>query len=458
MNQNNNRLSDQVPPSGIRGLFQQYIITENLFQPKDRLLIAVSGGVDSVVLCELCKQSGFDFAIAHCNFQLRGKESDEDEDFVKQFAKKYGAAFFVKKFDTEKYAAENKLSIQVAARNLRYDWFTELLNHETLKPLNYLLTAHHADDNIETILMNFFKGSGINGIKGILPKHDKIARPLLFAKKEDLLAFATEHKLAYREDASNSSDKYTRNYFRNQLIPGLEKVFPQVKENIIDNTERFRDINILYKQAVDIVIKKLITVKGNEIHIPVLKLLKTTALPTILYEIIKDAGFSAQQTGEVIKLLNAGSGKYLQSATHRILHNRNWLIISPLNNTVVDHYIIEENEKEIIFTAGKITIEKTTDQKIFTDNNIAMLDASKLAFPLLLRKWKQGDYFYPLGMQKKKKLSRFFIDQKLSLNEKENTWVIESAKKIIWIVGIRIDDRVKIIPHTKEVLKLTITS
>ncbi len=437
---------------------QQYVMTENLFQPKDKLLIALSGGVDSVVLCELCKQAGFDFAIAHCNFQLRGKESDEDEDFVKQLAKKYGVDFFVKKFDTEKYATENKLSIQVAARNLRYDWFAELLNPETLKPLNYLLTAHHADDNIETILMNFFKGSGINGIKGIVPKHDKIVRPLLFAKKEDLLAFATEHKLAYREDSSNSSDKYTRNYFRNQLIPGLEKVFPQVKENIIDNADRFRDINILYRQAVDIVIKKLVTVKDNEIHIPVLKLLKTAALPTILYEIIKEAGFAAQQTGEVIKLLKADSGKFIQSGTHRILHNRNWLIISPLDNTFAGHYIIEENEKEIIFTAGKIIIEKTIDQKIVINNNIAMLEASQIKFPLLLRKWKQGDYFYPLGMQKKKKLSRFFIDQKLSLNQKENTWVIESAKKILWIVGMRIDDRVKITPHTKEVLKLTITS
>ena len=427
--------------------FQDYIRTEDLFQPKDKLFIAVSGGVDSVVLCELCNLCGFDFVIAHCNFQLREKESDGDEDFVKRLAEKYAVEFFVKKFDTEKYAAENKVSIQVAARALRYNWFNELLKQETGKA-GYLLTAHHADDNVETILMNFFKGSGINGIKGILPKHDKIVRPLLFAKKEALLAFATENKLAYREDSSNKSDKYTRNYFRNELIPGIEKVFPQVKENIIDNAERFRDINLLYKQAIDASIKKLVTVKGNELHIPILKLLKTAALPTILYEIIKDAGFSAQQINEVIKLLDSGSGKFMQSTTHRMLNNRKWLIISALNDQAAGHYIIEESGKEIIFPGGKLIIEKNKGDKIISDNNIAILDASQVIFPLLLRKWKQGDYFYPLGMQKKKKLSRFFIDQKLSMNEKENTWVIESGKKITWVVGKRIDDRFKITERT----------
>ncbi len=464
--------------------FKEFVKTENLFQPKDRLLIAVSGGVDSVVLCELCSQAGFDFAMAHCNFQLRGKESDEDEDFVKQIAEKYKVPFFVKKFETEKFATENKVSIQVAARDLRYHWFDELINpvrtdvhpgrHSTGKPrlngssgqaFNHLLTAHHADDNIETILMNFFKGSGINGLKGILPKNGKIIRPLLFSKKEVLETFAAEHDLQFREDSSNSSDKYTRNYFRNHLIPDLEKVFPEVKDNIIHNADRFRDINILYNQALDTSKKKLITFKGNELHIPVLQLLKTKALPTIIYEIIKESGFSSKQTDEVIKLLQSDSGRFVQSQTHRILHDRKWLIISPLNDTTIQHYLIEEETKEVHFTKGKISIERNIDLRITADANIALLDASQIKFPLLLRKWKQGDYFYPLGMQNlpagrpgKKKLSRFFIDQKLSMNEKENTWVIESGKKIIWIVGMRIDDRVKITTQTTQVLKLSFTS
>ena len=311
--------------------------------------------------------------------------------------------------------------------------------------------------------MNFFKGSGINGLKGIMPKKGRIVRPLLFAKKEVLETFAAEYNLQFREDSSNSSDKYTRNYFRNQLIPGLEKVFPQIKENILHNAHRFRDINILYNQAVETAIKKLITVKGNEFHIPVLKLLKTEALSTILYEIIKDAGFASKQTDEVIKLLKSESGRFIESETHRILHNRKWLIISPLNDTTIQHYLIEEETKEVHFTKGKILIEQITDLTIIADANIAIMDASKIKFPLLLRKWKQGDYFYPLGMQNlpagrqgKKKLSRFFIDQKLSMNEKEDTWVIESGKKIIWIVGMRIDDRFKITDQTKNALKLTV--
>ena len=468
--------------------FQQCIKKENLFQPKQRLLLAVSGGVDSVVLCELCQQAGYDFAIAHCNFQLRKEESDGDEKFVEALAKKYAVEYFVKKFDTEKYAAQNKISIQVAARELRYDWFNflveankadgskkmtddrkekitdvskNLLFKKTgyqLSTINYILTAHHADDNIETILMNFFKGTGINGLKGILPKQKNVLRPLLFAGKEDILLFAKENGLAYREDSSNSSDKYTRNYFRNQLIPGLQKVFPQVKENLLDNAERFREINTLYNLSIENTKKKLIIFEGKEMHLPVLKLLKTAALHSVLFEIIKEVGFTAAQTNEVLKLLNSESGKYIQSPTHRILRNRKWLIISPLNDLEANHFLIKEKDTVIIFSGGKLSIEKEVNPgKIQADKNAAQLDALQIQFPLILRKWKTGDYFYPLGMQKKKKLSRFFIDQKLSLNEKQQAWVIESDKKIIWVVGHRIDDRFKIKDGSANILKFSLT-
>ena len=432
--------------------FSEYVKSGSLFQKGDRLLVAVSGGLDSVVLCELCRRRGYDFAIAHCNFQLRGQESDGDEEFVQQLAKKYGVGFFVKKTDAAEYALEKKLSIQVAAREIRYQWFNELLNETTGKPFNWLLTAHHAADNMETILMNFFKGSGINGLKGILPKQRKLVRPLLFADRKDIESFAKELGLEWREDSSNTSDKYTRNYFRNQLIPGLEKVFPQVKENIMHNAERFRDIHTLYRQAVDSTLKKLVEKKGEELHIPVLKLLKTDAHSTILYELIKDYGFTAQQTGEVLGLLRSESGKYVQSPTHRVLRNRQWLIISPLLVSENRFILIAAAEGRELFPAGILEIKKQTITTINSDPNIAMLDASLVKFPLLLRRWKQGDYFYPLGMQKKKKLSRFFIDQKLSLIEKENTWVLEMNKKICWIVGQRIDDRFKITGQTKDLV------
>ena len=472
--------------------FQQYIKQQNLFQPKDKLLLAVSGGVDSVVLCELCKQAGYDFTIAHCNFQLRGDESDRDEKFVQELGKKYEVEVLLKKFDTEKYAADNKLSIQVAARELRYTWFNELLtkvknnlNPEVtncqLPTANWLLTAHHANDNIETLLMNFFKGTGINGLHGILPKQGKIIRPLLFAKKEELTDFAKDNHVDFVEDSSNASDKYTRNYFRNQLIPDLQKVFPQVADNLLNNIDRFREIEILYQQSVDLHKKKLLEQKGKEIHIPVLKLLKTTPLHSVVYEIIKDYGFTAHQTDEVVALLKSETGKYMRSATHRILKNRNWVIIAPNENAEAETVLIEE-EGSWQFAIGSLQVKKimfnnprlkdTVGQEFSmvnaqrpVDNQLtAQLNAAEIKFPLLLRKWKPGDYFYPLGMQNlsagrrgKKKLSRFFIDQKLSLTQKEKTWVVEMDKKIIWVVGLRIDDRFKITVSTKNILQITLT-
>src|SRR5450759_42649 len=344
--------------------FTDFIKKENLFQPKDKLLLAVSGGVDSVVLCELCKLAGFDFVIAHCNFQLRGEESKRDEQFVRELTKKYNVEIFVKKFDTEKYAEENKLSIQVAARELRYGWFNQIVNgnagfirHSPLT-IHHILTAHHANDNIETLLINFFKGTGISGLRGILPKHGNIIRPLLFAKKEELIEFAKENNLSYVEDSSNVSDKYTRNYFRNQLIPSVQKVFSQAEDNLLNNIQRFKDIETLYQQSIELHKKKLLEKKGEEIHIPVLKLFKSDPLPTIVYEIIKDFGFTSNQTEDVIKLLNSDSGKYVQSHTHKIIKNRNWLIITSSLTTVAENILIEEEDKVVEFLNGKLEMKQ----------------------------------------------------------------------------------------------------
>lgn len=439
------------------GAYTNNIKKENLFQPKDKLLLAVSGGVDSVVLCELCRQAGYDFVIAHCNFQLRGEESIRDENFVKAMGPRYETEVLVKRFDTEKYAAENKLSTQVAARELRYEWFNEIVSAKE-NSIKYILTAHHANDNIETLLMNFFKGTGIKGLQGILPKHANIVRPLLFAKKTELIDFASSHKLDFVEDSSNASDKYTRNYFRNRLIPELQTIFPQVEDNLLNNIERFNEIRILYQQSVNLTRKKLLEQRGNEIHIPVLKLLKTAPLHTIVYEIIKDFDFTPHQTEDVVNLLNSESGKYIQSAGYRIIKNRNWLIISPHKTENAQHILIA-GEGNYEFAAGRLLVKKNSynQSAISTDQFIAQVDAGEIKFPLLLRKWKQGDYFYPLGMQKKKKLSRFFIDQKLSLTQKEKTWVVEMEKKIIWVVGLRIDDRFRITAKTKNILEITLS-
>jgi tRNA(Ile)-lysidine synthase len=434
--------------------FQQYIKQQHLFQQKDKLLLAVSGGVDSVVLCELCKQAGYDFVIAHCNFQLRGKESESDEEFVRGLAEKYNVTFYNTAFDTKAISKQEKKSIEETARDLRYNWFEEI---RIKKNYGFILTAHHANDNIETVLMNFFRGTGIKGLHGILSKQNKIIRPLLFATKNELVAFANKNKLQFVTDYTNAENDFTRNYFRNELIPSMQKVFSEVEENILKNIGRLGEAEQLYNQAIALHKSKLLEQKGNEIHIPVLKLQKVQPLATIIYEIIREYNFTAHQTEEVVALLQSESGKYIQSTSHRIIKNRKWLIISPNQTTVAQNILVEEKDKEITFQTGILQIEKvqqTSNFKPQTTNLIAQLDAAEIKFPLLLRKWKQGDYFYPLGMQKKKKLSRFFIDQKLSITQKEKVWVIECNKKILWVVGMRIDDRFKITGKTKDVLQI----
>jgi tRNA(Ile)-lysidine synthase len=440
--------------------FKNYISKNNLFQQKDKLLLAVSGGIDSVVLCELCKQDKFNFVIAHCNFQLRGEESEQDEQFVKELGGKYSVEVLVKRFDTEKYAKDNKVSIQVAARKLRYAWFNELLTPNSgLQTPNYLLTAHHLDDNIETMLMNLFKGTGISGLRGMLPKQGKIVRPLLFAKKDELLAFARENDLKWVEDSSNESDKYSRNYIRHQLVPLIEKIYPEAENNLADNFQRFRDTEELYKQAIELHKQKLVEQKGNEFHIPVLKLKKLSPVHTIVYEIVKDFGFHPAQVNEIISLVDSETGKYVASSSHRVIKNRNWLIIAPVATEEAGNILIEKGVKQVQFAVGGLQLDSISarDCQLPTANSIALFDENEIKFPLLLRQWKQGDYFYPLGMKKKKKLARFFIDQKLSKTEKEKVWVLEMDKKIIWVMGHRIDDRFKVMEKTKKSLKITFT-
>ena len=454
--------------------FKDFIAKEDLFSSGDKLLLTVSGGLDSVVLCECCQQAGFDFMMAHCNFRLRGEESDRDEAFVRRLATKYGKELLIRRFDTQHYAEEKKISVQVAARELRYAWFREV-SISGLRPPTRILTAHHLDDNIETLLMNFFRGTGVAGLHGILPRQGNIVRPLLFAWKEELRRCAQDNRLDWVEDSSNESDKYTRNYFRHQVIPLISQLIPGALFNLADNIQRFREVGELYQQAVQGHIARLLETKGNEVHIPVLKLKKTVPLAAIVYEIIKNYGFSPQQVGETIDLLDSGSGRYIQSSSHRIVRHRRWVIIAPHPSALAQTIVIGSGKDRPSYENGVIELEwlaaapgseqspvaqreaglaPAPKARFRGDSSIALLDADMIQFPLLLRKWRPGDYFYPLGLRKKKKLGRFFIDNKLSLTDKEKIWVIEMDKKIVWVVGLRIDDRFKITPQTKQILKI----
>ena len=438
--------------------FQEYIKSHELFSKTDHLLVAVSGGVDSVVLCELLARNGYRFSIAHCNFQLRGKESDRDEVFVRTLADRYQSEMSVKKFDTTAYAEKKKVSIQVAARELRYEWFHALLESTpSAGGANWIVTAHQLDDNIETVLMNFFKGTGLSGMRGMLSKSGKVVRPLLFARKDELVQFAKASGLKWVEDSSNESDKYSRNYLRHQVIPLIEKIYPSAIENLQNNIERFTEIEKTYHAAVQLELKKLIERKGEELHIPILKLKKSASPKTLIYEIINPLGFAAVRVQEVMDLMEAETGRYLVSATHRILKNRNWFIISPLQTELQEQVMVDASQKHVHFQPGTLhlRIKPAAEIQLTSTNGSALLDAGKISYPLMVRRWKQGDYFYPLGMPKKKKLARFFIDQKLSLAQKEKVWVIEMDKKIVWIVGMRIDDRFKVTPNTKDVLQIS---
>jgi tRNA(Ile)-lysidine synthase len=433
--------------------FNAYIRKEQLFPGKGKCLIALSGGVDSVVLGNLCKVSGIPFGIAHVNFKLRADESDADEAFVIRLGKQWEVETFTCSFDTRSYAKQNQMGIQEAARFLRYNWFESLMNGDNANGYHYLLTAHHADDNAETLLMNFFKGTGIDGLQGILPKGSRfmnqLVRPLLFAEKKQLIEYAEMQQLEWREDASNESSKYLRNFLRNEVIPQIKQHIPSLQQNLLGNISRFREVHTLYSAYIDQLKKQLLFEKQGETMLPVRKLLKTPALQTVLTDLLKPYGFSPAQIPDIIQLLLGISGKYVDAEAYRIFRNRQWLVITAIESKSAQHFLINANMSSIEYGGGKLQLQELPFKQQFTaQSEVAELNAPELKFPLLLRKWKQGDYFYPLGMRKKKKLSRFLIDQKRSMSEKENTWVLCSENRIVWVVGMRIDDRFKITDHT----------
>jgi len=452
--------------------FQHNILQQQLFSRRDLLLVAVSGGLDSVVLCELCHLSGFSFRIAHCNFQLRGEESERDELFVHRLAEKYGVEIYARRFDTEMYADKEKLGIQEAARKLRYDWFTGILDGTWPLPgtqageakpgplPTFILTAHHADDNAETVLMNFCRGTGLQGLTGIPAANGRIRRPLLPFSRKEIEAFAAEKKLTFVEDSSNLSVKYTRNLFRNEILPLIAVQYPQVRENLGDNIARFREINALYQLAVSGLKKKLCRPKGKELHIPVRQLLAFQNR-ALVFEMIREYGFSEKQVNEVIRLADSPSGKYISSPSgqYHLIRHRHWFIISPVSSLENSVHVIDKGKKNLECGAGlvRLDIMPVPPAQPPQSADTACVDLRQVEFPLLLRKWKQGDYFYPLGMKKKKKLARFLMDQKLSKPEKDNTWVIESNKRIVWVVGQRLDERFKLMPDTRNTLRIRLT-
>ncbi len=444
--------------------FAEYIQRKKLFEPSASLLIAVSGGVDSVVLTHLCSRLPNKISIAHCNFQLRGDESNRDEDFVRALAQQLKVNFYTIRFDTAQYCNEHRMGIQEGARKLRYDWFYDIIEGRVLPETSYIdtrpeliLTAHHADDDIETFFMHIMRSSGISGLKGIAPKQGKLIRPLLAFHKSSLLSYAEREGVRFIEDSSNLSDKYQRNFFRLKVLPVIEERYPAFPAGLQQSLSHLKDAEWLYQQQIMLYKKQLLEAKDQLTQIPVYKLLKTPVYETILLEIIKDFEFLPSQLSEVLRLLDSQSGKWVASATHKIIRNRNWLVIQPLQQQD-ESLVVIDAPGEYEFQNGKLRVEEADmPDSLHTEADVIYVPSDMIRFPLLLRKWKAGDYFYPFGMQKKKKIARFLIDQKMSMPEKERVWVLEMQQKVIWLTGIRQDDRFKVLPHHHKVYKISVT-
>ena len=425
-------------------LVKEYINKQQLFVEEDKLLLAISGGADSVCLMHILLELGFQFDLVHCNFRLRAKESDADEVFVKELAKKYDLKLHIKSFSTKEYANENKISIQMAARDLRYNWFNELLKLENAK---YIAVAHHQDDVIETFFINLIRGTGITGLLGIAEKKNNIVRPLLNINRSDIEEYLANKKQTFREDSSNTSVKYLRNKIRLQLIPLLEEMNPKIKETIKSEMDILKDTITVFSHQINSVRKEVIKKKNELVSLNIQKLKTLSPLRIYLYELLNPFGFN--QIEAIILALDNQCGKQFFSNTQELLIDRKEIFISKIK--LEKDSILEINQTDkLIKNKIRLKLSICKDINISKSNNIAHLDFEKLKFPLILRKWREGDKFKPLGMKNYKKLSDFFIDNKFTQLQKKEQWLLCSNDKIIWVVGFRIDDRFRIQPNTKK--------
>ena len=436
--------------------FESFVSDNNLFSKDDRILIALSGGVDSIVLSHLMCRANYKISLAHCNFHLRDEESNRDEAFVRRWAKENNIPLFVKEFDTYQYMKENKLSLEMAARDLRYNWFNSLLESEGF---TCLCTAHHLDDSIETFFINLLRGTGIAGLHGIKVKNDKIVRPLLFATREEILSYAKQNNISYVEDSTNSETKFTRNKIRHNLFPVLREINPNFEFALKKDIEYLNDTEFIFRREIEKTKKEIIETEQEVIKINISKLKQLNPMKIYLYEILSEYGFNETNINDILSCLDEISGKQFFSKTHRLVKDRQYIFIDVIkNNTTNDFFLIDNCQSSLIYPL-KMQIELLRDLKfinISKDKNIAMLDADLLKFPLILRKWRQGDSFVPFGMKKEKKLSDYFTSNKYSLLDKENQWILCSEEKIVWLVAERIDDRFRISNKTKNILKIEV--
>lgn len=437
--------------------FLNYINQNNLFDASENVLLTVSGGLDSVVLSHLFYTAKLNFDIAHCNFQLRENDSDQDELFVKNIAEQFNVNFHVIKFDTISFQQANGISIQMAARNLRYDWFRTLKQKYNYK---CIVTAHHANDQAETVLLNLTAGTGLRGVRGIKPKTNDIVRPLLEFTRKELETYAEMHQLIWREDISNASVKYKRNSIRHLVIPELEKINPQFITAVNQFSEKISQVELLLNEQVELWKLKYCKNQNDLVFIDIKSLELIVYKDLILYELIKEFGFD--NTVIIFESLQSISGKKFISKTHTLVVDRNQLVISKNDLTENVYHEIAEFQKELLINNTKLTFEIIEDfnfNLIDSNKNIAYFDYSKLTFPLIIRNWVFGDYLKPIGMKgKSKKVSDILIDLKIPINIKDNVLVLECAKELAWLINFRISESFKVEEKCFKVLKISVVN
>ena len=429
--------------------FKKYISENNLIKPGDRILLAISGGIDSMVMAHLFYGLGYHIGIAHCNFSLRASESDSDEEMVRQFAADRNIPFYTIIFETKAFAKENRLSVQMAARDLRYKWFEEIRKKNKY---DSIAVAHNLNDNIETLLINLIRGTGLAGMAGMKPVSNRIIRPLLFATRQEILTFRDKHNIDFREDSSNADTKYTRNKIRHQVIPILKEINPSIEGTLNEMAERFSGFYEIVSEYMKQLRENISEEKEQLISVNIGQLKNHLHNKTILFELFKPYGITSALLIDLIKLIEGRTGAQIITETHRIIKNRKEIVVSDKENLDDTSYTIRTIQDFCIFPgiSSAKTVSITETFEIPSDPHIACIDSKKLSFPVIIRRWKAGDNFFPLGMKKRKKLSDYFIDKKYSKFDKENIFILESNGNIAWIIGDRIDDRFRITSSTEK--------
>ncbi|UYZ65148.1 tRNA lysidine(34) synthetase TilS [Hymenobacter weizhouensis] len=432
---------------------QAYIQEHQLFSPTDKLLVAVSGGLDSVVLAHVLRKLGVAFAVAHCHFGLRGEEADADEQFVRKLAAQYDVPYFVEFFQTKQFAQQESISVQMAARALRYEWFERT---RQAQGLDYIATAHHQRDTAETMLLNLTHGTGLAGLHGIRPKAGRLVRPLLAVGKEDLYDYVVENRLIWREDASNDSPVYQRNRLRLEVLPVLRDINPNLDQTLSITAERVGGAEEIVRRYVEETAAQAQRQEPEATYLDIRTLQRTAATTLVLHELLRPFGFSYLVVKDIVHSFGAEPGRRFESPTHRLVKDREQLVITPRSLTKFGTHQLQAGQEALKIDGLHLRtelLERTEGFDIPRGKAVAALDADQLKFPLTVRPWQEGDWFMPIGLKGKKKLSDFLIDQKVPLNLKDQVQVLVSADgKIAWVIGFRPDERFKVTDETERVL------